>query len=306
MRLHLVDGTYELFRAHYSKRPGHTDPEGRDRKATVGLVTSLLGLLHDTDEDVSHIAVAFDNPIRSFRNRLLASYKDESGVPEELLAQFDAAERAAAALGLVVWSMDDYEADDALATAVTRWAPAADQTRDPGAVDQIRIMTPDKDLGQCVDGTAVVLVDRMRGRIIDESALRERRGVAPASIPDFLGLVGDRADGIPGLGGFGEKTAAALLGRYGHVDDIPDDGWDVDVRGAERLAATLTDRRDELRLYVRLATLITDVPLDETLRDLAWQGVPRGRFAEWCRHVGTDLFDRPTRWAADEPTDAVR
>ena len=194
MRLHLVDGTFELFRAHFSKRPGHRAPDGAEVKATLGLAASLLALLHDPVEAPTHLAVAFDNPIRSFRNDLFAGYKTEEGVPPELLAQLDLAEDAARAVGAVVWSMDRYEADDALATAAARFR---------GEVEQVRILSPDKDLGQCLEGDRVVLVDRVRGKVIDEAALLARRGIRPESVPDLLALVGDDADGIPGLPGFG-------------------------------------------------------------------------------------------------------
>jgi 5'-3' exonuclease len=290
MRLHVVDGTYELFRAQFSKRPDHMDPNGRPRKATVGLVASMLGLLEDPEERVSHVAIAFDNPIRSIRNDWFDGYKTDEGVPEELLGQFDAAEEAARALGMVVWSMDRYEADDALATAAARWQ---------GEVEQVRILTPDKDLGQSIRGQHVVQVDRLRRRVIDEEALVSRRGVLPSSIPDWLALVGDDADGIPGIAGFGEKTAAAVLRAYGHLEGIPRDAsaWSVDVRGADRLAATLAAEMDAALLYRKLATLVNDVPLREGLTDLAWQGVPRERFGSWCRAVGVrDLLDRPARW----------
>ncbi|MBV9947976.1 MAG: flap endonuclease, partial [Myxococcales bacterium] len=230
MRLHLVDGTFELFRAHFSKRPDHADARGRSRKATLGVVSSMLGLLADPDERVTHLAVAFDNPIRSFRNDLFAGYKSDEGVPSEILGQFDAVEEAVRAIGVVVWSMKAWEADDALATAAARWT---------GEVDQVRILTPDKDLGQCLRGERVVQVDRMRRRVIDERALRELRGVAPASVPDYLALVGDDADGIPGVPGFGKKTAAVLLDAYGHIENIPEraGAWRVSLRGADALAA---------------------------------------------------------------------
>lgn len=285
MRLHLVDGTYELFRAHYSKRPGHAGPDGRDLKATVGLVFSMLALLDDVDEQVTHLAIAFDNPIESFRNRLFDGYKTGEGIDPDLRAQFDLAERAAAALGIVVWSMDEWEADDALATAATRW-------RDD--VEQVRILTPDKDLGQCLSGRRVVQVDRVRGKLIDEKALRERRGVGPESIPDWLALVGDTADGIPGIPGFGEKTAAALLARYVHLEAIPDDAasWDVKPRGAERLAETLAERREDALLYKHLTTLVRDVPLGETLHDLEWRGVPEQPFAALCDELGSETLRR--------------
>jgi 5'-3' exonuclease len=290
MRLHLVDGTYELFRAHFSKRPAHAAPDGRDAKATVGLAASMLALLHDEDENVSHVAIAFDNPIRSVRNDWFDGYKTEEGVPPELLAQFDGAEDAARDLGMTVWRMDRYEADDALATAAARWQ---------GAVEQVRILTPDKDLGQSVRGSRVVQVDRLRNRVIDEDDVLRRRGVLPESVPDWLALVGDAADGIPGIPGFGEKTAAALLRVHLHVESIPTRAasWPRDIRSADRLAATLAARMDDALLYRKLATLIEDVPLPETLDDLAWRGVPRRAFESWCERLGArDLRARPRRW----------
>jgi 5'-3' exonuclease len=260
-------------------------------KATVGLAASLLALLHDTHEAVTHVAVAFDNPIHSFRNELFAGYKSDEGVPPELHAQFDAAEEAARALGLTVWSMKELEADDALGTAAARWA---------GQVEQVRLLTPDKDLGQCVRGHQVVQVDRKQHKEMDEAAVRVRLGVAPASVPDLLALVGDAADGIPGLPGFGEKGASLLLGEYGHLENIPEDAgtWTVRPRGADKLAATLRAHREEALLYRRLATVVTDAPLPESLEDLAWAGVPRERYLAWCESLGlTTLRSRPQRWA---------
>ena len=289
-RLHLVDGTYELFRAHYSKRPEHVSPGGQDVKATLGFALSMLWLLEDPAEDVTHLGIAFDNPIVSFRNALFAGYKTGEGVDPALSAQFDLVEEAAEALGIVVWSMDRWEADDALATAALRW-------RDE--VEQVRILTPDKDLGQCVVAGQVVQVDRVRERLLDEAGVRARSGVAPESVPDYLALVGDDADGIPGLPGFGAKTASALLSHYGSVEAIPDDAekWEVKVRGASRLAGVLAEMREEVALYKHLATLVDDVPLTESLDDLEWQGVPRDRFEALCIVLGSDaLHDRPSRW----------
>jgi 5'-3' exonuclease len=277
VRLHLVDGTYELFRAWFSKRPDHVDAKGRDVKATVGVVSSMFALLADPRERATHVAAAFDNPVRSFRNDLFDGYKTDEGVPEELLAQFDRVEDAMRAMGVTVWSMDRWEADDALATGAARWA---------SEVEQVRILTPDKDLGQCLRGQKVVQVDRVRNRVIDEEGLLAIRGVRPASIPDYLALVGDTADGIPGIPGFGEKTAAALLRRYDHLEGIPtnEKDWDVPVRGAERLAATLRGRLDDARLYRRLATLVTDVPLAGDLESLRYRGVSE-TFGAWCDEV---------------------
>lgn len=291
MRLHLVDGTYELFRSHFAKTPPRADAAGRDVKATIGVVASLLRLLDDPDESVTHVAVAFDNPIESFRNRRFAGYKDSSGVDPALLAQFDGVERAVRALGITVWSQAEHEADDALATAALRFA---------ASVDQVRILTPDKDLGQVVQGARIVQVDRLRQRVFDEDGVRERLGVPPPSVPDLLALVGDTADGIPGLRGFGAKTAAALLSRYHHLEQIPPDAttWDVPVRGAARLAETLASHREDAMLYRELATLVTDVPLADDLEDLRWRGAPHETFLGWCDEVAaTTLRDRPRRWA---------
>jgi 5'-3' exonuclease len=291
MRLHLVDGTYELFRAHFAPRPGHRDVSGRDVKATVGLAASLLSLLESAEESVTHIAVAYDNPIESFRNDLFDGYKSGEGAPREVVDQLDDAERAAAALGIAVWSMDRFEADDALATGAARF-------RDE--VEQVRIMTPDKDLGQCIRGTRVVQIDRMRNRLTDEAQLRKLRGVGPASIPDWLGLTGDSADGIPGIPGFGAKSAAAILAHYEHIEAIPADpsDWAVAVRGAKRLAGNLAERRGEALLYKRLATLAENAPISESLAELRWRGVPRTTFAKFCDAMSADrMRDRPRRWA---------
>lgn len=288
MRLHLVDGTFELFRAHYSPGPGRS-ADGRDVKATVGLMRSMLALLADEDEAVTHLAVAFDNPIESWRNEAFPAYKDGSGIEAELLAQFDLVEEAVAALGIVVWSMDRWEADDAMGTAAVRWADD---------VDQVRVMTVDKDLGQVVRGTRIVQVDRMRDREFDEEGVVERLGVPPASVPDYLALVGDTADGIPGLKGFGAKTAATLLGRWGHLEHVPDDpdDWDVAVRGAARLAETLAAHRDDALLYRHLATLTLDVPLAESLEELRHGGVPRSATDLFAR-LEVDDADRVRDWA---------
>lgn len=291
MRLHLVDGTYELFRAHFSPRPGHLDPAGRDRKATVGLVSSQLSLLGDAQERVTHLAVAFDNPIRSFRNELFEGYKTEEGVPDELLAQFDAAEEAMGACGIAVWSMRDFEADDGLATGAARFF---------NQVEQVRILTPDKDLGQCVRATRVVQVDRMRGKELDEAAVTALRGVPPALIPDWLALVGDVADGIPGLAGFGEKGAAAVLRAFGPLESIPTDArsWPSELRGRERLARTWSEERQKAFLYRTLATLRTDAPVAMSLAELEHRGVPRDAYLAWCDAVGArTLKGRPHRWA---------
>jgi 5'-3' exonuclease len=264
VKVHLVDGTYELFRAHFGAPPA-TGPRGDEVGATRGLLRSLRALLRE--DGVTHVAVAFDHVIESFRNDLLAGYKSSAGVPGALLAQFPLAEEAARALGLVVWPMVEFEADDALATAAARFAASPE-------VDRVLVCSPDKDLAQCVRGTRVVALDRMRRRVIDEEGVRARFGVAPASIPDWLALVGDAADGIPGVPRWGGRSASALLARYGHLESIPDSpgAWDVAVRGAAALAGSLRAHREEVFLYRTLATLRTDVPLAEELEDLRWRG----------------------------------
>jgi 5'-3' exonuclease len=285
-RLHVVDGTFELFRAHFSQRPGHVRPDGKEAKATVGLIANLISLLADRDEKVTHIAIAFDNPIRSFRNDIFPGYKSDEGMLPELRAQFDDVEVAARALGVTVWSMDRWEADDALATAAVKFS---------SQVDQVRILTPDKDLGQMLSGDHIVQVDRIRNKVINESVMREARGVPPASIPDLLALVGDDADGLPGVPGFGAKGAATLLAEYQHIENIPRDpnAWRVSVRGAPKLSAALEAMREEVMMYKLLATLVRDVPLQESLEDLRWKGAPRAEFEAWCDAVGTtSLRDR--------------
>ncbi len=290
MRLHLVDGTYELYRAHFAPRPVHLAPNGTDAKATVGIVESLLALLNDPEEAVTHIAVAFDNPIRSFRNDLYPPYKSDEGVPPELRSQFDAAEDAVRAIGVTAWPMREYEADDALATAARHFR---------NDFEQVRILTPDKDLGQCLDEDRVVQVDRRQRKVINEAAFRELRGFAPHSMPDFLALAGDSADGFPGLPGFGQKSSALLVGAYERLEDIPADPfeWKVKLRGAPQLAATLVERRDEATLYRRLATLVDKVPIAESLEDLRFAGVPRDGFQSWCHELGVArLKSVPKRW----------
>jgi len=291
MRVHLIDGTYELFRAHFAPRPGHVAPSGHDAKATIGVVGSLLALLRDAEEAVTHIAVAFDNPIRSFRNDLFPYYKSDEGVPPELRAQFDAVEQGVRAIGVVVWSMREYEADDGLATGARLF-------RDQ--VDQVRIMTPDKDLGQCLLEDRVVQIDRRQKKTINEAAFRAARGFGPASMPDFLALTGDTADGIPGLRGFGDKSAGMLLGAYQHLEQIPDhvNQWKVKPRGALALATTLAEHRTEALLYRKLATLVDTVPIAESLDDLCFRGVPRARFEAWCAELGaTAIATMPKVWA---------
>ena len=291
MRLHLIDGTYELFRAHYAPRPGHTAPSGADRKATVGVVASMLALLNEAEEAVTHIAVAFDNPIRSFRNDLFPYYKSDEGVEPALRAQFDAVEDGVRAIGVTVWSMKEWEADDALATGARRYKDE---------VEQVRIMTPDKDLGQCILGDRVIQIDRRQRKLTNEANFRALRGFAPSSMPDYLALTGDTADGFPGLPGFGEKSAGTLIGAYEHIENIPVHAhqWTVKPRGALTLASTLAAHRDEALLYRKLATLVDTVPLAESLEELRFRGVPRAKFETWCDEIGsTALLAMAKRWA---------
>lgn len=288
MRIHLVDGTYELFRSYFGAPKVLHD--GREVGATRGIMRSLLSLLRE--DGVTHVGVAFDTVIESFRNDLFAGYKTGEGVPEDLMSQFPLAERAAEALGLTVWRMVEFECDDALATFAARAA------EDP-AVEQVVICSPDKDLTQCVRGSRVVCYDRMRRRMLDEAGVVEKFGIPPASIPDWLALVGDDADGIPGVPRWGARSASAVLACYGHVDAIPDEAskWKVAVRGAPALAESLRHHRIEVGLYRTLATLRTDVPLTEAVGDLRWHGAVGPLMEAVCRETGDDeLVGRVDRW----------
>jgi 5'-3' exonuclease len=287
MRLHLIDATFELFRAYYAM-PSARAPDGREVGAVRGLTSSMLALLRAPE--VTHLAAATDHVIESFRNRLFAGYKTSDGVPPDLLAQFPIAEDALRAVGITVWPMVEFEADDALATGAARFG--AD-------VEQVVILSPDKDLAQCVVGAHVVTHDRLRGITYDEAGVQAKFGVPPASIPDYLALVGDSADGIPGLPGWGARSAAIVLAAYGCIEAIPADPaqWTVAVRGRERLAATLAARRQDARLYKTLATLRDDVPLEEPLAALRWEGTPRSAYLSLCERLGfVDLATRPSRW----------
>ncbi|HYM84221.1 MAG TPA: 5'-3' exonuclease H3TH domain-containing protein [Candidatus Dormibacteraeota bacterium] len=292
MQLHLVDATYELFRAYHAPRPPVRGVDGMDLTGVDGLVSQLLWLLRE--EGVTHLAGATDRVIRSFRNDLYAGYKTEAGVPAELLAQFPIAEAAIEALGIVLWPMVELEADDAIATAAARWA-------DDLAVERVVICSPDKDLAQCVRDARVVLWDRRRRIVYDEAGVREKWGVPPSAVADRLALVGDAADGYPGLPGWGERSASAVLARFGSVDDIPAlaSSWGLpELRNPLMLAATLRDRREELELYRTLARLRTDAPLPQCIPDeLRWDGAPRARWEAFCDAWGlARLRDRPHRW----------
>lgn len=291
MKIHLIDGTYELFRHHFGAPPRHA-PDGREVGATLGVLRSLLMLV--STPGVTHVACAFDHVIESFRNQLYAGYKTGAGVDPVLLAQFGLVEEAVSALGIVIWPMVEFEADDALASAVKRFGGRA-------SVEQIVLCSPDKDLAQLVSGKRVVAWDRRRELVLDEAGVKAKFGVRPTSIPDWLALVGDTADGFPGLPGWGEKSAAAILARHPHLEDIPPDvaRWrikELSAGRAARLAQTLSERRDDAYLFRKLATLRSDVPIHERLSDLKWRGA-NPRLRELCRELGDDkLPDRVRIW----------
>jgi len=291
MKIHLVDGTYELFRNHFGAPPKKA-PDGREVGATLGLLRSLLMLV--TSPGVTHVAVAFDHVIESFRNDLFAGYKTGEGVDPNLLAQFPLAEKAVSALGVVVWPMVEFEADDALATATARFKKTK-------SVEQIVICSPDKDLAQLVSGNRIVCWDRRRDIIIDEAGVMEKFGVLPQSIPDWLALVGDSADGYPGIPGWGAKSASAVLAHYKHMESIPNDPskWRVSSISSGRaisLAESLSQRREEALLYKKLAIVREDVPLEEKLIDLKWQGA-YPRLKKLCHELGDERIpERIPRW----------
>jgi len=280
VKVHLVDGTYELFRAYFGA-PKKIGLSGREVGASAGLLRSLLFLLRE--ESVTHVACAFDHVIESFRNDLFAGYKTSEGVPEDLLSQFDLAEDVTRAIGIVTWPMVEFEADGAIATAAFRFAS------DP-RVEQVVIASPDKDLTQCVRGDRVVLWDRRRQIVLDEVGVRAKFGVSPESIPDFLALVGDAADGLPGVFGWGKKSAATVLARYGHIEAIPGNAgeWADKPRRAYDLAAELEHERKNALLYRELATLRLDVPLEEDLDALSWRGARRDALENLCREMGEE------------------
>jgi 5'-3' exonuclease len=267
VKVHLIDGTYELFR-HFYAVPSARDEDGREVGATRGVVASVLGMVN---RGVTHVGVATDHVIESFRNRLWPGYKTGAGIDPDLLSQFVLLEEALAALGVVVWPMVEHEADDALAAAAVR---AAGDPR----VDQVIICTPDKDLAQTVSGTRIVQLNRRTNVVRDEDGVVAKFGVRPASIPDYLALVGDAADGYPGLPGWGAKSSAAVLARYRHFEEIPPDSraWGVNAANAATLAATLARERDRAFLFRDLATLRTDIPVFDDVDELRWAGPTPG------------------------------
>lgn len=287
MIVHLVDGTYELFRYHFAL-PSHVTADGREVAASRGVAGSVLTML---EEGATHLGVATDHVIESFRNELYDGYKDSTGVEQELLNQFGLVEDLLRAVGVTVFAMVEHEADDALGAAA-RVAAADDR------VEEVLICTPDKDLGQCVGGK-IFQLDRRKGVRIGVEGVIEKFGVPPESIPDFLGLVGDTADGFPGLPGWGAKSTAAVLARYGHIEDIPADAadWDVSVRGASKLAATLRDNIADAQLFRRIATLEYDAPTIDSVDELEWTG-PRPELVDLAASVDAPgLAERAVRLA---------
>jgi 5'-3' exonuclease len=295
VRVHLVDATYELFRAHYAPRPPTLGLDGVNLSGVAGVVDQMLYLLRE--EGATHVGCATDHVIESFRNDMFRGYKSSFGMPRDLLDQFPIVEDALRALGLVVWPMVEFEADDAIAAACIRFSA------DP-AVEQVLVCTPDKDMAQLVVDERVVLLDRRRRITYDEPAVLVKWGVPPSAIPDWLALVGDSSDGYPGLPGWGAKSAAAVLARYGSLEAIPEkaSAWDVkSLRGAPVLAATLRERWDEVQLYRSLARLRTaedgvDIP-QQDVDELRWRGTPRDGWVAFCSEWGLPQYaSRPHRW----------
>jgi 5'-3' exonuclease len=284
LKIHLVDGTYELFR-HFFGQPSRSAPSGEEVGAALGVATSMVAMIA---AGATHVGVATDHVIESFRNELWPTYKTGQGVPAELMSQFEILEILIESLGVTLWPMVELEADDAMASAAR--TAAADSR-----VQQILLCTPDKDLAQCVKGRRIVQLDRRKDVITDEDGVWEKFGVAPASIPDWLALVGDTADGFPGLAGWGKRSASVVLAHYGHLQDIPDDEseWDEgvrkSVRSAPKLAQRLTEERKSAELFLDLATLRTDGELFTDVEELSWAG-PTESFQEVCHQLGADTL----------------
>jgi 5'-3' exonuclease len=292
MDVHLIDGTYELFR-HFFAVPSSTDKSGQEIAAVRGVLGSVFSMI---EAGATHLGVATDHVVESFRNELYPGYKTSEGVPPELLSQFPILEEALQAMGVVVWPMTYFEADDALASAATK---AVQDDR----VKQVIICTPDKDLAQCVVGTRVVQLDRRREITRDEAGVEEKFGVKPASIPDFLAVTGDSADGYPGVAGWGQKGAAAVLSQYPHLEDIPKDWreWNPSIRRARPLAESLFNAWDDALLFRTLATLRFDAPVFDNIDDLRWIG-PRSNFGEYCERLGAQgLYRRVSEKSLTQP-----
>jgi 5'-3' exonuclease len=289
MDAYLIDGTYELFR-HFFAVPASEDVNGQEIGAVRGVLTSVLSMV---ERGATHLGVATDHVVESFRNDLYPGYKTSEGVQPELLSQFPILEQALEAMGVVTWPMVEFEADDALASAASE---AAKDDR----VSQIFICTPDKDLSQCVVGTRVVQLDRRKDLVRDEAGVVAKFGVSPQSIPDYLAVVGDSADGFPGVAGWGAKAAALVLSQYPHLEDIPKDWreWHPSIRRARGLSESLFSTWDDALLFRILATLRLDVPVFDTVDELRWKG-PSAEFGEWCRRMKSpDLLRRVVSAAA--------
>ena len=288
MKIHLVDGTNELFRAHFGAPPKKS-LSGQEVGATVGLIRSMLLLL--SDPEVTHVAVAFDHVIESFRNKMYAGYKSSAGVDPVILDQFPVAEAAVKALGLATWPMVKFEADDAIATAAAKFKKSKQ-------VEQVVICSVDKDLTQMVDGDRVICWDRRREIFLNEQGVIEKFGVRPGSIPDFLALVGDSADGYPGVQGWGEKSTATVLAQYRHIESIPNDPakLGLGLGRATTLLENLKNNYKDALLFRELSTLRTDVPLKESLDDLKWRGATP-RLKKVCKELGSEsIVERVTKW----------
>lgn len=278
-----------MFRAHFGRKDTLTATDGRDIRATIGIVESTLQLLREPG--VTHIAASFDTVIESFRNDIFPGYKSSIGMDEELLAQFPMAEDALEAIGVVVWRNIEFEADDAIAAAAVKWVDD---------VDQVIICSPDKDLCQAVIADRIVTYNRREQKMLDEAAVVEKFGIHPESIPDYLALVGDTADAVPGLPGWGAKSSSTVLAKFPRLELIPQSpsDWGLQVRSADKLAATLRENLELAFLYRELTTLRLDVPIEESLDDLEWKGVPRGPFEEFLAPLGVDPDSiRVERWA---------
>lgn len=283
MKVHLIDGTYELFRHFYAVPPSKNEG-GQEIGAVRGVLISVFSMI---EAGATHLGVATDHVVESFRNDLYPGYKTSEGVPPELLSQFPILEEALESMGVVVWPMTYFEADDALASAAAK--AAADQ-----AVEQVLICTPDKDLAQCVVGERIVQVDRRRNIVRDEAAIEEKFGVRPESIPDYLAVIGDSADGYPGISGWGSKAASLALTKYRHLENIPKDwrAWDASIRRARPLAESLFAAWDDALLYRTLATLRLDVPMFDSIDEIRWKG-PAVNFQQCCERLrAADLYRR--------------
>ncbi len=289
MNVFLIDGTYELFR-HFYAVPASSDTDGNEIGAVRGVLGSIVAMLED---GVTHVGVATDHVIESFRNELWSGYKTGEGIDPVLHKQFHPLEKALSAMGVAVWPMEEFEADDGLASAAVK--AAADE-----AVEQVFICTPDKDLAQCVVDNRVVQFDRRAGLLRDAKGVREKFGVSPSSIPDYLALMGDSADGFPGLPGWGHKSASTLLGHYGHLEQIPEkpDSWVVKVRGAKKLAQTLVEQREVALRFRDLATLREDAPVFDSVEQVRWVG-PQANFFDLCAKMNVGrIYRRVDRLAA--------